>query len=56
MVSKKIITKTFLKTGFMNALDGSEDDMLWVGDKNVDAERDSESEPGSSSEDDNSDE
>jgi hypothetical protein len=47
---------SFLKTGIMNALDGSEDDMLWVGDKNVDVERDSESAPESSSKDDNSDE
>jgi hypothetical protein len=56
MASTKIITKSFLKTGIMNALDKSEDDMLWVGDKNVDVERDSESVPESSSEDDNSDE
>jgi hypothetical protein len=29
---------------------------MWVGDENVDAEGDSDSEPGNSSEDDNSDE
>jgi hypothetical protein len=56
MVSTKIITKSFLKTGITNALDGSEDDMLWVEDENVVAERDSESVPESSSEDDNNDE
>jgi hypothetical protein len=56
MVSMKIITKSFLKIGTMNALDGSENDMLWVGDKNMDAERDSESAPDSSSKNDNSDE
>jgi hypothetical protein len=56
MVSKKIITKSFLKTGITNTLDGSEDDMLWVEDENVDAERDSESAPESSSGDDISDE
>jgi hypothetical protein len=55
MVSTKIIMKIFLKTGIMNALDGSEDDM-WVGNENVDVERDSESAPESSSKDDNSDE
>jgi hypothetical protein len=38
----------------MNALDRSEDDMLWVGDEN--AEGDSESIPESSSKVDNSDE
>jgi hypothetical protein len=48
MVSTKIITKSFLKTGITNALDGSEDDM-WVGGENVHAERDSESAPESSS-------
>jgi hypothetical protein len=56
IVSTKIITKNILRTGIMNALDGSEDEMLWVGDENVDAERDSESAPESSSEDNNSDE
>jgi hypothetical protein len=56
MVATEIITKSFLKTGIMNALDGNEDDMLWVGDENVDVERDSESMPESSSEDNNSDE
>jgi hypothetical protein len=56
MVSTKKITKSFLKTGITNALDGSKDEMLWVGDENVHAERDSESAPESSSEDDNSDE
>jgi hypothetical protein len=38
MVLTKIITNSFLKTGITNALDGSEDNMLCVGDKNVDAE------------------
>jgi hypothetical protein len=56
MVSTKIITKSFLKIGITNALDGSEDDMLWNGDENVDAKRESESAPESSSEDYNSDE
>jgi hypothetical protein len=56
MLSTKIITKSFLKTGITNALDGSEDDMLWIGGENVHAERDSELAPKSSSEDDNSDE
>jgi hypothetical protein len=55
IVSTKIITKSLLKTGITNDLVGSEDEM-WVGDENVDAERDSESAPESSSEDDNSDE
>jgi hypothetical protein len=41
MVSTKIITKSFLKIGITNALDGSEDDMLQVGDENVDAKRNS---------------
>jgi hypothetical protein len=41
MVFTKIIMKSFLKTGIMNALDGSED-MLWVEAKNVDVEGDSE--------------
>jgi hypothetical protein len=48
MMSTKIITKSFLKTGITNVLDGSED-MLWVGDENVDAERGSEQAPESSS-------
>jgi hypothetical protein len=39
MASTKIITKSFLETGITNALDGSEDDMLWVGDENVNVER-----------------
>jgi hypothetical protein len=56
MVSTKIITKSFLKTGITSALDGSENDMLWVGEENVNAKRDSESAPESSSEDDSSDE
>jgi hypothetical protein len=43
-----------LKPGITNALDGSDDDMSWVGDESVDVERDSESVPDSSSEDDNS--
>jgi hypothetical protein len=51
MVSTKITTKSFLKTGITNALDGSEDDMLWVGDEIVDAERDTDSVQESSSED-----
>jgi hypothetical protein len=37
MVSTKIFTKSFLETGITNALDRSEDDMLWVEDENVDA-------------------
>jgi hypothetical protein len=56
MVSTKIITKSFLKTRITNALDGSEDEMLCVGDENVDAERDSESAPENSSQDNSSDE
>jgi hypothetical protein len=39
VVLTKIITKRFLKTGITNALDGSEDEMLWVGDENVGAEK-----------------
>jgi hypothetical protein len=34
--------KSFLKTVIMNALDGSENGMLWVGDENGDAEGKSE--------------
>jgi hypothetical protein len=45
--------KSFLTTGITNALDGSEDDILWVEDKYVDAEGDSESTPEGRSEDDN---
>jgi hypothetical protein len=56
MMLMKIITNNFLKAGIMSALDRSEDEMLWVGDRNVDAERDSELAPESSSEDDSSDE
>jgi hypothetical protein len=39
MMLTKIITKSFLRTGIMNALDGSED-KIWVEDENVDAQRD----------------
>jgi hypothetical protein len=42
MASTKKITKSFLKTGITNALDGSEDAMLWVEDETVGAEGDSE--------------
>jgi hypothetical protein len=45
MMSTKIFTKSFLKTGITNALDGSENDMLWVEDETMDAEGDSESAP-----------
>lgn len=48
----KIIANGFLRTGIMNTFDRSEDDILWVEDKNADAEGDSESVPQSSSEDD----
>jgi hypothetical protein len=51
-MSMKIITKSLLKVGIMNTLYRSEDDMLWVEDKNVDAEGDIELLPGSSSKDD----
>jgi hypothetical protein len=37
----------------MNAFDRSEDDILWIENKNADAEGDSELVPESSSEDDN---
>jgi hypothetical protein len=47
MVSMKTVTKSFLKTGITNALDESED-MLWVGDKNIDVEGASELVPESS--------
>jgi hypothetical protein len=33
MVSTKISTKSFLKTVIMSALDGSENDMLWIEDE-----------------------
>lgn len=48
MVSMKTVTKSFLKTGITNALDESEDNMLWVGDKNIDVEGASELVPESS--------
>jgi hypothetical protein len=48
----KIIANGFLKTGIMNTFDRSDYDILWVEDKNADAEGDSESVPQSSSEDD----
>lgn len=54
MKSTKVIVKSFLKTGIMNAVDGNEDDM-WVGDENVDVEGDSELVPESIFEDDSSD-
>jgi hypothetical protein len=41
----QIIANGILKTGNMNAFDRSEDDILWVEDKNADAEGDSESVP-----------
>jgi hypothetical protein len=52
MVSMKIITKCLLKDWIVNTLYRSEDDMLWVEDKNVDVEGDSELLLGSSSKDD----
>lgn len=45
--------KNVLKSGIRNTLDGGTGDMLWVEDKNVNVERDSESAPESSSKDDN---
>jgi hypothetical protein len=55
MVSTKIITKIFLRTEITDTLHRSESN-IWVGDKNLDAEGDSELAPGSSSDDDSSDE
>jgi hypothetical protein len=52
-MSIKIIMKSFLKSGITNTLDGGIGDMLWVEDENVHMERDTESAPESSSEDEN---
>lgn len=53
MMSRKIIMKSILKSGIRNTLDGGMGDMLWVEDKNVNLDRDSESALESSSKDDN---
>ena len=42
MVDQRVIFTSFLKTGISNALDGSEDDVLWQTEVNVDEESESE--------------
>jgi len=56
MVSPEVIMKSFLKTGISNALDRSEDDMLWTEGEDVGEEGVMNCSQGDTSKDDSNDE